>query len=158
MKTDWQHHYKFFQAIAAFFAPIVLIGVGVGLTVLVSIMPVHAQTSAFIPSGVGGIIAPGACPPAGLGDCDTLTFTPDCGAVIGIVGPYGSNWGLYQWDMPPTEPPIGPPYDEWDASYLTNGFPYTHAGEFMVGYAIPSLDPEICPLPMLISIGTSLFK
>lgn len=121
-------------------------------------LSVSAQTAMLIPSSVGGIIAPGACPPAGLGDCDTLTFTPDCGAVISIVGPYGGNWGVYQWDMPTFESGLGAPYDDWGASYLTNGYPFTHAGEYMLGYAIPSLDPLVCPLPMLISIGVSPFK
>ena len=116
------------------------------VTLLANPQPAKAQLS--LGWGVGGRLAPAALPPAG--DGDVLNFGFSCGALVTIVGPEGGDWGVYQWA-------VGVPYDYYAQSYLTNGYPYTHADEYMLGYAIPSVNPG-CPLPMLISIGTSLFK
>jgi hypothetical protein len=136
-----------------------LVACGMGAFVISSLHVVPAKADELLGGPVGGTYAPGACPPAGLGNCDILTFTPNCGAIVTVVGPKGDpdGWGVYQWDMPITEPPV-PPYDFYGESYLTNGPVYTHAGEDMVGYAIPSLDPLVCPLPMLIEQGDSSVK
>src|SRR6185295_7264261 len=92
--------------------------------------------------GVGGRLLPGAIFP--FGDQDVLTFSPTCLPLVSVVGPEGNNWGIFQWAMPLVEPPFGPPHDYWAESYLTNGYPYTHADEYDLGYVVPSTNPT-CP-------------
>jgi hypothetical protein len=140
--------------IAEILIPVPTYAIGVGLEPDNSGGPMSPDCFT-IGCGVGGTFAPGLLPP--LGDGDIITFALSCGPTVTIIGPKGNNWGTYQWAMSYIEPPQGPPYDYWQTSYVTNAYPYTHAGEDMVGYAIPTLNP-LCPLPMLIEAGTTQFK
>ncbi len=97
--------------------------------------------------GVGGRLVPAPPPPAG--DFDVLTNSIICGPLVSVIGPEGGNWGVYVWTT-------ATPHDYWSQSYITNGWPYTHAGEYMLGYAMPN--PIVTCPPLLTSIGTSLFK
>ncbi len=121
-------------------------GLGVFVLSAVNAPAAQAQVGFF---GVGGILAPALLPPAG--DGDVLNIALSCSPEVTIVGPDGANWGTYQWG-------VSIPYDYWEQSYLTNGYPYTHAGEYMLGTAVFPNPNYTCPLPLLLSIGTSLFK
>ena len=87
MKTDWQHHHKFFQAIAAFFAPLVL--VGTGLTLLQPYTTRADDFSPFVPYG-GWIVSyvPPTAPPAPPCPGYTLIRNADVESTTPFFGVY----------------------------------------------------------------------
>ena len=126
-----------------------LVACGMGAFVVSSLHSSPAQAYGVGFFGVGGRLAPASLPP--YGDGDVQNFGVSCTPIVTITGPEGTSWGAYQWG-------VAEPYDYWFQSYETNGYPYTHANEFMLGTAIfPNPNP-FCPLPLLTSIGDSLFK